>query len=184
MPLLDHSEFDPNKPLRGGQKCTIPGKCALKVLSANHKEGKKGPYYAVTFEVVAHEKEEAVGLEYFQIFPMSGTAAKGTLQLALATGTITLEELQDSALTGKGGIEFDLRLATDCLVFGEITKGEWQGKDTYKVWDVYGPDEPESAEYPHPKPAGSDVQDEDQTGVPVVETDDTTDDDDSDDIPF
>lgn len=181
MALLDYSDFDPTKPLRGNQKCTIPGKARFKIQSANKKTGKKGDYYAVTFEVIAHEVPEAVGQEYFQILPLSGTAAKGTLQLALASQILTEKKLQESALTGKGGIEIELGAAEDAIVCGEITKGEWQGKDTYKIWDFYGEWEPEAKGFPLPDDA--EVKDEDVTGVPVVEEDAPADDDDNE-IPF
>jgi len=177
MPILDYSSYDPTKALRGTAKCTDPGKCELEITSANYKEGgKKGPYYAVNFEVKAHENPAAVGQEYFQIIGMSGEQSKTAMQIALSCGLVTMEQLMESKLGGKGGIDVDLKDAIGKIVYGDIKKGSFDGKDTYRVWDFWGPSDPESKSFPK-------SSDDDGSAL-VVDHGTGDDDDEEDDVPF
>jgi hypothetical protein len=145
--FLDFSEYDP-KNLNSGKRCTIPGKAVLTISAMNYKDGDKGPYFATTFVVVAHEVPEAVGQEYFQILPLTGKGAQQTQKVAMAVGVLTDKMIQEAALGGRGGVQFDL---TDCVgkqVCGEITKGEWNNKPTYKIWDFWGVGSKDAADYP------------------------------------
>lgn len=174
MPLLDLSDvkLDPKdirKSLRRNPQCTIPGKCELRLDSANYKEGgKKGPYYIVTFTVTAHTDPKAVGQEFTQFLNMTGEWVKQAAQVALITGAITEEKLTKAIVQGTNGVNgLDLKDGLGKTIYGEIKgkKNTQTGEMSYKIWDFWGPDDPESAGFPK---SSGEIPPE-VSGVPVID---------------
>jgi hypothetical protein len=180
MPFLDYSEYDP-KNLNKGAKCEIPGKCCLLVTAAIFKDGDNGPYYRVTFDILAHEDPKAVGQEWSEFFNLGGKGGKFTQKFAEAVGDVTDEKLQNSFLTGKKGMELTLaETAPGKRVFVKIVKNTWKGETKLQIWDWWADGHPSAADFPRPpeKKAGEEVAD---PSIPVVDAPAA---DDADDLPF
>jgi hypothetical protein len=171
MSILDFSELNINPndikgSIRRKPQCEIPGKCELQIETANHKQGDKGEYYATTFTVTAHENPAAVGKEFFVFLNLSGRGAKQTMQVALATGVLTEQMIQQAIATGQKGIgRPPLENALGKRVYGEIKQGTKKGtsETTFNIWDYFADDDPQAENYPR---AGATTPE--QTGVPVV----------------
>jgi len=177
MPLLDLSEtkLDPKNiraSLRRNPQCTSAGKCELRLEAANYKEGgQNGPYYIATFIVTAHEDPKAVGQEFVQFLNLSGKWVKQAAQVALVTGATTEEKLTKAILQGTNGVNgLDLTDGLGKTLYGEIksSKNKTTGDLNYKIWDFWGPDDPESEGFPKSSKSAGGTPPE-VSGVPVID---------------
>lgn len=82
--------YDPREPKTG--PVPPPGKAQILCSSVEVKESSKGDtYFRCKFQVVAHEDDSAVGLNFFSNLFVHGKAVRGSIDYCIAAGLMTLE---------------------------------------------------------------------------------------------
>jgi len=142
-------DFDPDK--MDGFDNPAPGKCHLEVTRVDEdcvSKSSGNPQMEVDFEVLAHVDESQIGKSHREFFPWTARAESKALQLAVATGLTTVEELKALKEQGKGPV-IDFNLAVGRQIFGRLEESEYEGKISIKLnFNMYPVSSPKHKDYP------------------------------------
>lgn len=147
-----------------------PGKALLQIVVVREGEGDYGPYLMVTFDIVAHEQEQCIGYELFQICSLTGRGAESTFKLALAAEVLTMEDAANITVDTPD-VNIDLEEAVGTIVAAKIVKTKTNGN--IKVYDYWPLSDPVVSDWPS-IPAGEEGVEEEEEGEEVVEEEEET----------
>jgi len=156
MAVTYFDDFDPTELDGGG--LPLPGKCQLLVAACDEKEGDKGPYLSVTFQIVAHESpKQKLGKVSYNTLNLSGKGAIRALKYARACGLVTQQDLAAAKASGSG-IDIDYTKSLGAVIFATLEASTYNGKPKCRVeWDFRALSDPEAGSYPcsadFPRPA-------------------------------
>lgn len=148
--LVFGDDFDPAKVGQGGQ--FPPCKCHLLVTSIEEKEGNRGPYLSVNFEVIASSEKSVVGRETFTYINLTGKSAMRGILFAKAIGLLTDEDIEAAKESGTGEIDIDWDDAPSRTLVAEFEESEWKGKTRCQIeFSMFHVDDERAKSFPKNK---------------------------------
>jgi len=138
MPREFGTDYDPDK--MEGFDNPAPGKCHLEITRVDEDSISKtsgNPQMEVDFEVLAHTIPNQEGKNHREYYSWTAASEKKALQLAVACGLTTVDELKALKEKGRGPV-IDFNMAVGRQILGKLTEEKYEGKMKVKLnFDTY-----------------------------------------------